>query len=113
MRLMCLRMNVNVKGSAHKKTCIHELLEWKKVQKQQSLLQQSDNDNEDDEDDEDDDEDEDEEEEEEEDENESSSLSSSSLSSSSERYECEDCEKSYSTSTGLYQHRYIKHNPKK
>ena len=102
LRQMCLRMNVNVKGSAHKKTCIHELLEWKKMQKQQSLLQQSDN-NDDDKDDEDD----------EEDENESSSSLSSSSSSSSERYECEDCEKSYSTSTGLYQHRYIKHNPKK
>ena len=105
---MCLRMNVNVKGSAHKKTCIHELLEWKKVQKQQSLLQQSDN-NDDDNKDEDDNKDDDSEG----DLYDESLSSSSSSSSSSERYECEDCEKSYSTSTGLYQHRYIKHNPKK
>jgi hypothetical protein len=96
---------LDIKGSAHKKTCIHELLEWKKVQKQQSLLQQSDNNN-DDNKDEDDNKDDDEDDEEEENE-------SSCSSSSSERYDCEDCEKSYSTSTGLYQHRYIKHNPKK
>ena len=96
------------KGSAHKKACIHELLEWKKVQKQQSLLQQSDNNN-DDNKDEDDNKDDDSEG----DLYDESLSSSSSSSSSSERYECEDCEKSYSTSTGLYQHRYIKHNPKK
>ena len=105
---------MNVKGSAHKKTCIHELLEWKKVQKQQSLLHVQQSDNDDDNKDEDDNKnDEDDEDEEEENNESSSSSSSSSLSSSSERYECEDCEKSYSTSTGLYQHRYIKHNPKK